>query len=117
MIGEVRGEIESDKADLGSAIACFEANDVLVLLGAGAKLEVVGIGCVDVIVLLVAAEALRGARGRADGAAAAALDDIAVALGEVFAVEGDDLVLLIWGLEAGGFDAEMEAAEVHVHIG
>ena len=120
MAGEVRREVEGDEADPGAPVAGFNADDVLVLLGAGAEFDVVvgGDAGVGVIVVLdVAGEALGGVGGRSHGTIGPALDDIAVACGEVLAVEGEDPVLRVGGLEAGGLDAEMEAAEAHVDVG
>ena len=117
---EVGGEVEGYEADSGASVAGLYSYDVLVEVGAGAEFEVVVRGVdVDLAMasLVVAGEALRGVRGRADGVIVAALDDVAVAGGEVFAVEGEDLVLRVGGLEAGGLDAEVEAAEAHVDIG
>jgi hypothetical protein len=120
VVREVRGKIESDETNFGAAISGFETDDVLVLFGACTEFEVVvvEVGRADVIVLLlVAGKALRCARWRTDGAAAATLDDVAIALRKILAVEGENFILLVRCLEASCLDAEMEAAEVHIDVG
>ena len=48
--GEVRREVEGDEADPGAPVAGFNADDVLVLLGAGAEFDVVVGGDAGVVV-------------------------------------------------------------------
>ena len=113
---EAGGQIEGDEADAGAPIFGVDADDVLVLCGAGAEFEVVIVAGVDVGLIGAAGEAIAGADGGADGFFAAAGEDRTVASHVLF-VEGEDFVFGVGGLEVDGVDAEFEVAEVHADVG
>src|SRR5215469_13254986 len=116
------GEIERNEADLCSSILGLNADDVLVFGRPSAKLEMAAVIRVDVdgvgvvVFALAAGESGGGATRLAYSIFPLTLEDVAVA-SHVLAIEGLDFIGRVGGLEGGGFDAEMEVAEVEVDVG